>query len=125
MRFLSLIALFLLIRFTDAPELMAQTRTFPYVESFDTVTVPALPPGWSTSTARLASGDFATTATSPHSSPNAVIASNSTISQYLVTPRYDFSGRAPDKLEYWTSRSSIHKTGVLVEASIDDGLTFS
>jgi hypothetical protein len=69
-------------------------------------------------------GDFVTTTSSPHSSPNAVISMNSTVSQYLVTPRFDFSNRIPDKLEFWTSRSSTHTSGVLVEASIDSGATF-
>ena len=44
--------------------------------------------------------------------------------QYLVTPRFDFNNRVPDKLEFWTSRSSTHTSGVLVEASTDNGLTF-
>jgi hypothetical protein len=124
MRLLSLFALLLLSRVGSAIGLVAQIRSFPYTENFDSVDVPALPTGWSASTARLASGDFVTTGSSPHSSPSAVIATNSTISQFLVTPRFDFSGRAPDKIEYWTSRSSTHTSGVLVEASIDDGLTF-
>jgi hypothetical protein len=124
MRLLSLFALVLLLRADGAIELVAQIRSFPYTESFDSLIVPTLPPEWSTSTTRLASGDFITTGSSPHSSPTAVIATNSTISQFLVTPSFDFSGRVPDKIEYWTSRSSTHTSGVLVEASIDDGLTF-
>jgi hypothetical protein len=124
MRLLSFLTLLLLFRVDNAIELVAQIRSFPYTESFDSVIVPALPPEWTTSTARLGSGDFVTTGSSPHSSPNAVIATNSTISQFLVTPRFDFTGRTPDKIEYWTSRSSTHTSGALVEASIDDGLTF-
>jgi hypothetical protein len=124
MRLLPLFALLLVFRVDSAIELVAQIQSFPYTESFDSVIVPALPPEWSTSTARLGSGDFVTTGSSPHSSPSAVIATNSTISQFLVTPRFDFSGRVPDKIEYWTSRSSTHTSGVLAEASIDDGLTF-
>jgi hypothetical protein len=124
MRLFSLFSLLLVFRVDSGIELVAQIRSFPYTESFDSVVVPALPTGWSTSTARLGSGDFVTTVSSPHSSPSAVIATNSTISQFLVTPRLDFSGRFPDKIEYWTSRSSTHTSGVLVEASVDNGLTF-
>jgi hypothetical protein len=124
MRLLSLFVLLFVFRVDSAIQLVAQIRSFPYSESFDSLIVPALPTGWSRSTARSGSGDFVTTGSSPHSPPNAVIATNSTISQFLVTPRFDFSGRAPDKIEYWTSRSSTHTSGVLVEASIDDGLTF-
>lgn len=117
-----LLGLFLL--FPHLPSLYSQVQSFPYVENFDTVTVPAFPQGWSTSTNRLPTGDFATTTSSPHSAPNAVISTNSTIFQYLVSPRLDFTNRVPDKLQYWTSRSATHTSGVLVEASMNDGLTF-
>jgi hypothetical protein len=124
MRLLSVLTLFLLLHPSNGSTLLAQVQTFPYAERFDSVTTPALPPGWSTSTNRSTSGDFGTTVSSPHSSPNAAISTNSMVSQYLVTPRFDFSNHVPDKLEFWTSRSSTHTSGVLVEASTDNGLTF-
>jgi hypothetical protein len=124
MRLLSLIAFSLLFYSGNAGTLLAQVRAFPYTERFDSVTTPSLPPGWTTSTTRLMTGDFATTTSLPHSSPNTVISTNSTIPQYLASPRFDFSGRIPDKLEFWTSRSSTHTSGVIIEASTDSGLTF-
>lgn len=102
----------------------AQIRNFPYTENFDSVTAPALPSGWITSTQRLATGDFVTTTSSPRSLPNAALSVNSTVPQFLITPRFDFTGRLPDKLQYWTSRSLTHTSGVLVEASTDNGISF-
>ncbi len=124
MRLLSLVILSLLVYTCNASKLLAQVRAFPYSEHFDSVTTPSLPPGWTTSTSRLMTGDFATTTSSTHSPPNAAISTNSAVPQYLATPRFDFSSRVPDKLEFWTSRSSTHTSGVLVEASTDNGLTF-
>ncbi|MEK6569976.1 MAG: hypothetical protein AABZ61_01290, partial [Bacteroidota bacterium] len=124
MRRLSLLFFLFFLPLDGVETLYAQVRTFPYTESFDSVTAPALPPGWSTSFNRLATGDFTTMTSSPHSAPNAVISTNSTISQELVTPRIDFTNRVPDKLQYWTSRSSTHTSGVVVEASINDGISF-
>jgi len=101
-----------------------QISTFPYSESFDAVTVPALPAGWSTSIKRLASGDFTSTTSSPRSAPNTLISTNPTITQWLVSPRIDFTNRVPDRLQFNTARSSTHLAGLLVEASLDGGTTF-
>ncbi len=103
----------------------SQITTFPYIERFDSTIVPQLPTGWITSTNRSAAGDFVTTTSSPRSSPNAVISTNSNISQFLISPRFDFSGKVPDRLQFYLSRSSTHTSGVMVEASLDNGRTFS
>ena len=125
MRRLILLPLLLLLLSLQHWHLDAQIRSFPYTENFDSVTAPTLPPGWSSSFNRSAGGDFTTTTTSPHSPPNAVISTNSVLSQILVTPRFDFTNRVPDRLEYWTSRSATHTSGVIVEASTDNGTTYS
>jgi hypothetical protein len=70
-------------------------------------------------------GDFVTTISSPRSSPNAVLSTNSNISQFLTTPRFDFTGKVPEHLQFYLSRSSTHTSGVVVEASLDNGNTFS
>ena len=102
-----------------------QVSSFPYIERFDAVVVPALPPGWSTSTQRSSSGDFVSTTSSPRSAPQALLSTNSMVVQFLVSPRFDFTDRTPEKLEFFTARSGTHLTGVLIEASLDDGATFS
>jgi hypothetical protein len=111
--------------FLSAPiGLFAQVSSFPYVERFDSVQTPALPSGWLTSFNRLAAGDFFTTSTSPRSSPHAVQSTNSTIPQFLVTPEFDFTGRVPQELRFFLSRSGTHTSDVLVEASTDGGSTW-
>jgi len=103
----------------------AQISSFPYTEHFDSVTPPALPPGWIASTNRSASGDFISTTSSPRSAPYALISTNATISQSVTSPTLDFSARTPTKLDFYTSRSATHTAGLLVEASIDNGVTFT
>jgi hypothetical protein len=103
----------------------AQISSFPYAEHFDSVTPPALPPGWMASAKRSASGDFISTSSSPRSAPYALISTNATISQSLTSPTLDFSARTPTKLEFYTSRSATHTAGLLVEASTDNGVTIA
>ena len=103
----------------------AQISSYPYTERFDSITAPALPPGWTTSTNRTPSGDFVTTTSTPRSSPNAVLSINATISQSVTSPTLSFSNRIPTKLEFYTARSSTHTAGLLVEASVDNGLSFT
>jgi hypothetical protein len=103
----------------------AQVSQFPFVQNFDSVTPPALPTGWTTTTNRSASGDFKTVSTTVRSAPNAVVDSNSTIPQSLISPILDFSNRIVDSLEFWERRTSAHNSGVLIEASTDSGNTFS
>jgi hypothetical protein len=102
----------------------AQMTQPAYVERFDSTSVPLLPIGWSTTTNRLSSGDFVTTTSSPRSSPNAALSTNATISQSLTSPPLNFSGTTPVRLEFYASRSSSHIAGLLVDASIDNGVTF-
>jgi len=103
---------------------VGQILSFPFTERFDSIQVPQLPPGWETSTNRLAGGDFFTTTTSPRSGPFAVQSTNSTVAQTLISPLVDFTGRVPDQLSFYLSRSGTHTSGVLVEASSDGGLTW-
>ena len=102
----------------------APVSAFPYIERFDGVVVPTLPPGWSTSTQRFNSGDFFSTLSTPRSAPNALLSTNSTVAQFLVSPRFDFTNKAPERLEFFNARSGTHISGVLIEASLDDGVTF-
>lgn len=105
--------------------LKAQVSQFPYVQNFDSVTPPALPTGWTTTTNRSLSGDFKTISTTVRSMPNAVVDSNSTISQSLISPTLNFSNRIVDSLEFWERRTAAHNSGVLIEASTDGGVTFA
>ncbi|MEK6565465.1 MAG: lamin tail domain-containing protein [Bacteroidota bacterium] len=103
---------------------MAQISSFPYTESFDTVAVPVLPAGWATTTNRLPAGDFATTTSTSRSAPNCLISTNSTITQTLVSPTFNFTSRSPNQLQFYTARSSTHTAGLLLEVSTDNGATF-
>lgn len=102
----------------------AQITQFPYLQNFDSVTVPNLPPGWSATTNRSASGDFTTSAGTAKSSPNAVLSTNPRISQSLISPILDFSNRFVDSVIFFERRSNTDTTGILVEASTDGGTTF-
>jgi hypothetical protein len=102
----------------------AQETASLYAEHFDSVTTPSLPRSWTTSTNRLTSGDFTSTTSSIHSAPNALLSTNATIPQFLISPILDFTGCNPERLEFYTSRSSSHTSPLIVEASVDDGVTF-
>ena len=102
----------------------SQISSFPYVEHFDSVIAPALPSGWTSTTNRLSTGDFISSASSPHSTPQCLYSQNSTISQSIVSPAFDFTNRTPDKLQFYISRSTTHTSGLLIEASVDGGMTF-
>ena len=104
--------------------LVAQISSFPYLERFDSVQTPALPPGWETSASRLATGDFFSTTTSARSSPFAVQSTNSTIAQTLISPIFDFTSFIPDKLDFYIARSGTHTSNLLIEASLDNGSTW-
>jgi hypothetical protein len=107
-----------------ASVLSAQISVFPYKETFDSIVVPALPSGWSTTNNKNITGDFITSATSVRSAPNAVSSTDATKSQSLISPLFDFSGRAVDSLEYYERRTSSHLARVLVEASINADTMF-
>jgi len=103
----------------------AQVTQFPFNEDFDSVVVPSLPSGWTTTTNRSSSGDFTTTASSVLSFPNAVVSTNATVSQSLTSLLLDFSNRQADSLAFHERRSGSHDSGLLIEASTDGGTTFS
>ncbi len=105
--------------------LHAQIHQFPYTENFDSVVAPTLPSGWTTTTNRLASGHFTTTTSAVYSDPNAVLSTNAADSQSLTSPPLDFSNKEADGLMFYERRSGTHNSGVIVEASIDGGITFS
>jgi len=93
-------------------------------EQFDSSTPPALPGGWTSSANRSPAGDFVISTSSPRSSPNAALSSNATITQTLTSPLIEFSNCTPVRLEFYTSRSTTHTSGLIVEASVDGGLSF-
>lgn len=103
----------------------AQIHTFPYRESFDTSTPPALPDGWTATTHKSASGDFTTTATSVRSSPFAVSSVDATKEQSLISPYFSFAGKVCDTLEFYERRTSSHTSGVLIEAAVGSDTLFS
>jgi len=96
-----------------------------YVESFDSVSVPLLPRGWIATSNRSGPGDFVSTTSNVHSPPNTILSTNATVSQSLVSPAIDFTDSKPERLEFYSARSSSHTAALLVEASLDDGTTFS
>lgn len=104
----------------------AQSPMLPYLQNFDSPSPPALPAGWSATQNRTpGTNDFATSTTTPRSSPNAVGSTNATISQSLFSPLFDFSNLMPDTLGFYVRRSGTHNAKVLVEASLDSGVTYS
>jgi hypothetical protein len=103
----------------------AQISSFPYSEHFDRVAAPSLPSGWTTTTNRNSSGDFTTSTASVRSSPNCVSATNGKISQSLISPVFNFSGRFADSIFFYERRTSTLLSGLLVEASVDGDTTFS
>ena len=106
------------------PLLAAQITFFPFKESFDNIVIPALPPGWTTSSNKNINGDFTTSITSVRTPPNAASSTDATKSQSLVSPLFDFSGRSVDSLEFYERRTSTHLARVLVEASIGADTAF-
>ncbi|MDE3059076.1 MAG: hypothetical protein KGJ59_14080, partial [Bacteroidota bacterium] len=118
--FIAVVLLFLPTR----SDLWGQILTFPYIENFDSVTVPNLPAGWIATTNRNASGDFTTSATSTRSSPHCVSSMNGKISQSLISPAFNFSGTYADSLIFYERRTSTHLSGLLVEASLNGDTSF-
>jgi hypothetical protein len=105
--------------------LRGQINTYPYTENFDTLITPALPGGWRSSQQRTAgTNDFTSTSSSPNSSPNALVSTNGTIAQELISPTFSFVDADPDSISFYTRRSSTHLSPVLLEASLDGGASF-
>ncbi len=96
-----------------------------FEENFDTIAPPALPRGWTSSSARVAGvPDLVTTASSPASPPHAVSGSNSTVEQWLVSRSFDRPAFFPAVLSFSLRRSSTFAARCVVEASTDGGRTF-
>ena len=98
---------------------------FPFAEQFDSVVPPDLPDGW-TSSQRKSPGtnDFTVSATSPLSEPQALLTTNATIGQHVTSPSFSFLDVFPDSIVFFTRRSSSHTAPLVLEASLDGGLTF-
>jgi hypothetical protein len=121
---LSLALALLFLEFFHA-SLPAQSHTYPYRENFDTARAPLLPLGWSTTRARSTAGDFTTSASTPLSSPLAVLSTDARIAQCLTSPPLSFTGRTGGSLEFFERRSSSYTAGLLIEGSIhDDSLSW-
>lgn len=94
-------------------------------ESFDSVAPPALPAGWRSSQRRLAgTPDWTTTSSTVYTPPGAVLATNATVEQWLVTPAIDCRGRIPKGIRATVRRSGTFTASVAVEVSLDSGATF-
>ncbi len=103
--------------------LPAQTTVL--VERFDSVAPPALPAGWCSSQIRHPpQNDFESSASAPHSPPNALVSTNATLSQELISPEVSFFGRSPGTLSFVLRRSATYDACLLVEASTDGGEEF-
>ncbi|HXF99825.1 MAG TPA: lamin tail domain-containing protein, partial [Bacteroidota bacterium] len=109
-----------------ATDIQAQISTFPHLQNFDSVQAGILPTGWS-STRNVSPDtiDFRVSLTNPFSPPHAVGSTNARVSQSLISPLFDFSLVAPDTLSFRIVRSSTHTARMLVEASIDSGITYA
>ncbi len=113
----------MLVAFHAPP--VEDTGVILYTENFDLLTPPELPFGWTSSQNRSpGTSDFTTTASSPLSAPNALISTNATIDQYVVSPPVIFHEAIPESITFFTRRSSSHIATVVLEASPDDGKTF-
>ncbi len=117
--------LILIFLCTVSFSLSAQIKIFPYRESFDSIIVPNLPAGWTASSAKSPTGDFAATTSTVHSTPNALVSKDAKIAQELVSPVFDFTGKIVGELSFYEQRSSSHNSGFLVEAAIGSDTTFA
>ncbi len=105
----------------------AQVSQFPYIQNFDSsyIVYPALPIGWiSTQNRTPGTNDFITTTSNVNSLPNAVVSTNARISQSLITPIINFSGKLVDSLKFFERRTGTHDSDLLLEASTDGGLNY-
>ena len=103
----------------------APVATIVFEESFDRVQAPALPPGWRSSMARSpGSPDLVTAVSSPQTPPNAVLGSNATIEQWLLSCPLARTTIMPAVLSFGIRRSSTFTARCVVEASTDGGVTF-
>ncbi len=104
----------------------AQITNFPHIQHFDSLSPPALPPGWSSTQNRIpGANDFTAGTTNPRSSPNSAGVTNAGISQTLISPLFDFTNTVPDTLTFYVRRSATFNARMLVEASLDGGNTYT
>jgi hypothetical protein len=94
-------AIFVLI--CASASLEAQIVSFPYAESFDGVTSPALPTGWSIN-------GFNMNTSSSRSLPNCASTTGNTVTKSITSLVFDFTDRIPEKLVFWERRSSTAAT---------------
>jgi len=93
--------------------LEAQIVSFPYAESFDDVTAPALPLNWSTD-------GFAAITSTSRSSPNCISTTGNSTVKSILSPVFDFTNHVPERLIFWERRSSTAATYRFeVRASLD------
>ena len=89
-------------------------------QTFDSVSPPALPPGWSSSQSRIAGqSDFFTTNSSSRSSPNALQCTNATVAQWILSPVMGGGNDLPAHIAFWTRRSSTFGAGIVVDFALD------
>ena len=97
-----------------------------FSEDLDRLVPPALPAGWTASMVRVAGiPDLLTAASSPSSAPNAILGSNATVDQWLMTCPLDRRVMYPAALSFALRRSSTFTARCVVEASTDGGLSFA
>lgn len=102
----------------------AQVDRFPFAEPFDTLSPPALPSGWGSSAFRSSAGDFTSTRSAANSESIAVLSTNPSIGQYLISPLLFFPPSVPESLVFFERRSSTHNAGLVIEWSADRGDAF-
>ncbi len=111
--------------FIMTQHLPAQEQTIAFRETFDDGTPPGLPAGWHSSQARSAGiNDFSTTSSSPYSTPNSVMATNATIAQWLASPAVFCGSGGVERLQFVVRRSGTFGAAVVVEVSLDSGLSY-
>jgi hypothetical protein len=115
----------LCVFFSIAQHLPAQEQTVVFRETFDNGTPPGLPAGWHSSQVRSAgNSDFSTTSSSPFSTPNAILATNATIGQWLASPAIACGPGGLERLQFAVRRSGTFGAPVAVEISTDSGRSY-
>jgi hypothetical protein len=99
----------------------AQTARLPLVESFDSLSPPALPRGWLTSVRRSPGGDFVTASTGAASPPTAVVGSNSTIEQWIALPSIEWRDWKDLSIGWRERRSPSHNSTLIAEVAAGTG----
>jgi len=97
--------------------LKAQSVSFPYFESFDSVTAPALPVGW------IADG-FVVNTSGFRSAPHCISITGNKADKSITSQSFDFTNRFPEKLIFWEKRSGTAAAYRLEIHALIDGITF-